>query len=112
MKRIFFVFIAVLLSFLFFIPVQAKANDLGVININKASLRVLTNLPGVGPLTAAAIIERRKRRPYTSVVQVRRVRGIGIRKYRRMRSLITVRGPTTFKKPVSPTPSPCSVTTE
>lgn len=93
-----FVFIALLLAFLFFIPTYAKASDGAVININKASLTTLTELPGIGPLTAAAIIERRNRRPFTALIQLRRVRGIGIRKYRRLRSLITLRGPSLSSK--------------
>ena len=107
MKSFYFVFIGFILLISFSLPEYARGRELGVININQASLKTLTQLPGVGPLTAAAIIEKRRKRPFTSIVQLRRVRGIGRRKYRRLRSLIAVSGPTTFSLSQNTKPEAC-----
>ena len=68
----------------------------GVVNIQTASEAQLTLLPGVGPTRAAAIVEYRADHPFHRVEDIMRVRGIGRAMFRRMRSHITVEGPTTL----------------
>lgn len=48
------------------------------VNINSADLQALQRLPGVGPVTAAAIVEYRTQHgPFTDVAQLQEVSGIG-----------------------------------
>lgn len=63
----------------------------GPINLNTADEVALDSLPGVGPATAAAIIEHRERiGGFTSVEQLLDVRGIGEAKLEQLRDLVTV----------------------
>ena len=63
----------------------------GVVNLNQADAAALDALPGIGPATAAAIIEHRDRiGRFTSVDQLLDVRGIGEAKLEQLRSLVTV----------------------
>jgi competence protein ComEA len=68
----------------------------GVVNINTASPDQLQQLPGVGPAKAARIVKYRTRRQFKHTYEIIRVRGIGRRTYRRLRSHLTVKGPTTI----------------
>lgn len=47
------------------------------INLNKASLEELENLPGVGKILANRIIEYRRQHEFTSVDELDNVKGIG-----------------------------------
>jgi competence protein ComEA len=63
----------------------------GPVDLNAADAATLDSLPGVGPSTAAAIIEHRERiGGFTSVEQLLDVRGIGEAKLEQLRSLVTV----------------------
>lgn len=64
----------------------------GRVNINTASVNELTELPGVGPAKAAAIVEERERKPFTSVEDLARVSGIGDRMLEQLRDKISVGG--------------------
>jgi competence protein ComEA len=67
------------------------AGDEGPVNLNTADAEALDALPGVGPTTAAAIIEHRERiGGFTSVDQLLDVRGIGEAKLEQLRPLVTV----------------------
>jgi competence protein ComEA len=56
-------------------PVPLKA---GVVNINTADVEALSELNGIGPAKAAAIIAHRKQHgPFKSVEQLTDVKGIG-----------------------------------
>ena len=57
------------------------------INLNTASARDLAELPGIGPKHAEAIIAGR---PYKTVDEVVKVKGIGPRTLDKMRDKITV----------------------
>lgn len=57
-------------------------------DLNTADLDALIALPGVGRRTAQRIVEAR---PFTSVDDLLRVRGIGPRKLLRLRPWVTVR---------------------
>lgn len=49
----------------------------GTLDLNRAPAPVLEVLPGVGPARARALVRERARRPFRSLDDVRRVRGIG-----------------------------------
>ncbi len=63
----------------------------GPIDLNTADATALETLPGVGPATAAAIIDHRERNgPFTSVDGLLDVRGIGEAKLAQIRDLVRV----------------------
>jgi competence protein ComEA len=64
----------------------------GPVNINTAGPEELDTLPGVGPSTAAAILEfRREHGPFQSVEDLLQVRGIGEKKLAAMRDRVVIR---------------------
>jgi competence protein ComEA len=63
----------------------------GPIDVNTADVTLLETLPGVGPATAAAIVDHRERHgPFTSVDGLLEVRGIGEAKLAALRDLVRV----------------------
>ncbi|MEZ7236865.1 ComEA family DNA-binding protein [Rhodococcus sp. GXMU-t2271] len=63
----------------------------GPVNLNTADEAALDALPGVGPVTAAAIVAwRRDNGPFTDVEQLAEVDGIGPARLARLRTLVTV----------------------
>lgn len=76
-------------------PAEAgKAVD-GVVNLNTAPTEILALLPGIGPAKAAAILVYRKRRPFRTVDELVRIKGVGRKMVRRLRVHLAVAGPTT-----------------
>lgn len=62
-----------------------------LVNINSATAEELDSLPGVGPSTAAAIVEDRDANgPFPSVEDLMRVSGIGEKKFAKLRDYICV----------------------
>lgn len=71
--------------------VQADEAQTALININTATQRELEEIPGVGPVTAAAIMTwREENGSFTAVEQLLEVSGIGAKTLETMRSAITV----------------------
>jgi DNA uptake protein and related DNA-binding proteins len=63
----------------------------GPIDLNTATLAALDTLPGIGPSLAAAILRERDRRGgFTSVDQLREVRGIGDKRFADLKPLVSV----------------------
>ncbi len=62
----------------------------GKININQAGIDELSTIPGVGPKTAQAIIDERKKGAYSSIEDICRVSGIGEKKFSKMKEHICV----------------------
>lgn len=62
----------------------------GPLNVSSASAVELETLPGVGPTIAQAIVAARSDRPFETVDDLLRVRGIGPSKLEELRPLITV----------------------
>lgn len=63
----------------------------GPINLNSATQTQLETLPGIGPSFATAIIRERERRGgFTSVEQLRGVRGIGDKRFAELKPLVSV----------------------
>jgi competence protein ComEA len=70
----------------------AEANaPSGPIDLNRASAADLETLPGIGPATAAAIVDDRERNgPFSSVDDLERVPGIGPSKLGAIRDFVEV----------------------
>ena len=63
----------------------------GKVDLNTASQAQLEELPGIGPTYAEAIIaERQRRGGFTSVNDLRSVRGIGDKRFAELAPLVTV----------------------
>jgi len=59
------------------------------VNINKATLQEIESLPGIGPKLAMAIISwRKKNGPFKEKIQLRNIKGIGVKKYAQIVDLI------------------------
>lgn len=61
-----------------------------LVNINTATVEELTTLPGIGPATAAKIVEYREGHPFATVDEVLEVKGIGPAKFQAIKDRITV----------------------
>jgi competence protein ComEA len=71
----------------------------GKININTATAKQLTLLPGIGKKTAEIIIEHRTQNGnFVAVDDLLKVKGIGKKTLEKMKSCLAVDGETTLKK--------------
>lgn len=69
----------------------------GVVNLNTATPAVLLMLPGVGPGRVRGILDYRARRPFRTVDELVRIKGIGRRMVREIRPHLAVTGPSTAR---------------
>ena len=60
------------------------------ININTANEKELDALPGIGPAIARRIVEYRSSQPFTKIEDIMQVKGIGEKKFAKIKELITV----------------------
>ena len=60
------------------------------VNINTATIEELDTLPGVGPAIAKRIVEFRSTQPFTKPDDIMLVKGIGQKKFAKLRERITV----------------------
>ena len=68
----------------------------GVLNLNRATEAELRLLPGIGKRRAELIVERRAKKPFASVDEVGRIKGLRAL-VQRLRSRLTVQGDTTLR---------------
>ena len=61
------------------------------VNINTANLKELSHLKGIGKTKAMAIIEYRKKHPFTKIEDILKVKGIGKKTFERIKSDICVK---------------------
>lgn len=71
---------------------SAFAAQPGTVDLNTATVEELCALPGVGPKKAEAILELRKKRPFTRVTQLLEVRGIGKKTLERLKAYVRIAG--------------------
>ena len=60
------------------------------ININTANEKELDALPEIGPAIARRIVEHRSSQPFTKIEDIMLVKGIGEKKFAKLKELITV----------------------
>lgn len=65
-------------------------NPSAKVDLNTADLTTLETLPGVGPVTAEAIIAHRNEQPYTSVEDLLLVQGIGPKTFESLKDRVSV----------------------
>ena len=69
-----------------------KTSNQTKININTATEQELDSLPGIGPSTAAKILEYRKEKgKFKTIEEIKEVSGIGESKYEKIKDRITVK---------------------
>ena len=66
------------------------------ININTASSTMLQALPRIGPQMANRILESRKSNPFTTIEDLKNVRGIGDKTFEKMSNLIVTQDSTSL----------------
>ncbi|HSB45296.1 MAG TPA: helix-hairpin-helix domain-containing protein [Nitrospira sp.] len=73
-------------------PMQVPSRSLlATLDLNRASEQELEALPGIGPVLAERIVEyRHARGTFHDVEQLRKVKGIGKKKFERLRTLVHV----------------------
>ncbi len=78
---------------------EAKSPSAAVVNLNTATVAELETLPGIGPRTAALIIEyRQKNGGFKKIEDLMNVKGIGEKSFLKLKPLIVVT-PKTDKAP-------------
>jgi competence protein ComEA len=72
-------------------PSGSESSPPGPVDVNRASVEQLDELPGIGPTTASAIVDHREQHgPFATVDDLEAVRGIGPAKLDAIRELVTV----------------------
>jgi len=81
--------IGLILVGLVFIPFASLAR--GKININKATVKELQTLPGIESVIAQRIVDyRHEYGPFKKIEDLMQVKGIGKKRFEKIRNLITV----------------------
>lgn len=94
-------------GFLFIAPRLAHAGNaeksetvaaIGVVNLNTATEDQLTELPGVGPSKAQAIVQYRvKRGKFKAVDELTRVKGFGRKTLQKLKPYLSITGTSNFR---------------
>lgn len=76
---------------------EDTAGEKGVVNINTATEKELTLLPGIGKKTAQAIIDyREKEGTFETAKDIIKVKGVGKKTFEKIKDMIVVKGDTTL----------------
>ena len=70
---------------------KKKSLPSGPVNINTATKSELSTLPGIGKKTAQRIIDYRENHPFRRPKDIMKVKGIGKKKYEKLREYIVVK---------------------
>jgi len=71
--------------------IVSSTNNSNLININTASQKELEELPGIGPTLAQRIVDYREKNGYFQTIEdIKKVSGIGDKKFEAIKDLITV----------------------
>jgi len=70
--------------------VSPDGSPISLININQASQESLEKLPGIGPVTAQAIISYREESLFTRVEEIQKVPGIGPATFERIKIYLSI----------------------
>jgi competence protein ComEA len=94
--------VSVLLMMVFGFGAVAQATEAvkppGVVNLNTASVDQLMLLPGIGAKRAGRIVRFRQTKPFKRVVELARVKGIGVKTVRKLKVYLVVDGATTLSE--------------
>jgi len=72
-----------------------EAQEIEKVNINTATVKELVTLPGVGDSVAKNIVEHREKNGnFKAAEDLKNVKGIGEKKFEKMKDLVTVGGST------------------
>ena len=75
---------------------------LAAVNLNTAAMEELVALPGIGPAKAQAIIDHRKAHgPFKSVEELKDVKGIGAKRFEKIKPDLAVTGASTGVRSVT-----------
>jgi competence protein ComEA len=108
-RRVFRLALAALLAgcFLNLAALAEKKPPSSPIDLNAATVKQLEQLPGVGPVTAKAIVDfRQKSGAFKRVDDLLVIRGISERKLKQIRPYVTVKPAAKPAKPATPAKSP------
>ena len=67
---------------------RKSATTLKKVSLNTATEQELQTLPGIGPAMASRIIEYRKTKSFTSLEEIKEVKGIGDKMYEKIKDRI------------------------
>ena len=82
---------------------------LATININTATKDELVALPGIGPAKAQAIVDYRKAHgPFKTVEELKDVKGIGAKRFEKLKPDLAVTGPSAAKAAAKPESKPAA----
>lgn len=71
-------------------PAGGEETDSAKIDLNTADATILQTLPGIGPVTAEAIIAHREATPFVSIEDLLLVNGIGPKTFEKLKDSVTV----------------------
>jgi len=72
-------------------PVSVRQVSLAAVNINTAPAEELQELPGIGPVLAERVVQYRQAHgPFTSVDQIKEVKGVGETLFEKVKDRLTL----------------------